>query len=161
MLCCADIDQTVLSALLNRFRLRFEMHAPDEVIEGSFWGEPEAGLVGRRVMVRPDTPVHSVLHESCHFVCMDESCRSRVHTDAGGGYDEENAVCFLQILLADHVPEMGRKRMCADMDAWGYTFRLGSAARWFKRDADDARQWLLGRNLIDANANPTWRNNGE
>ena len=24
------------------------------------------------------------------------------------------------------------------MDAWGYTFRLGSARAWFENDADDA-----------------------
>jgi hypothetical protein len=35
------------------------------------------------------------------------------------------------------------------MDAWGYTFRLGSAARWFAEDADDARRWLLARGLIE------------
>jgi hypothetical protein len=34
------------------------------------------------------------------------------------------------------------------MDAWGYTFRLGSAARWYAEDADDARQWLLERGLL-------------
>jgi hypothetical protein len=36
----------------------------------------------------------------------------------------------------------------ADMDAWGYSFRLGSAARWFQEDADDARQWLAARGLL-------------
>jgi hypothetical protein len=24
------------------------------------------------------------------------------------------------------------------LDAWGYTFRLGSARAWFERDAEDA-----------------------
>ena len=28
------------------------------------------------------------------------------------------------------------------MDAWGYTFRLGSAQRWFAADAEEARLWL-------------------
>jgi hypothetical protein len=41
--------------------------------------------------------------------------------------------------------------MCSDMDAWGYTFRLGSARAWFERDAQDARQWLLAHRIIDAN----------
>jgi hypothetical protein len=39
--------------------------------------------------------------------------------------------------------------MCADMDAWGYTFRLGSTQAWFERDAGDARAWLIDRGLID------------
>ena len=47
--------------------------------------------------------------------------------DAGGDDAEENAVCYLQILWADALPGFGRERMFLDMDAWGYTFRLGSA----------------------------------
>jgi hypothetical protein len=43
---------------------------------------------------------------------------------------------------------MGRERMCDDMDAWGYTFRLGSARRWFEEDAADAREWLSARGLL-------------
>jgi hypothetical protein len=36
------------------------------------------------------------------------------------------------------------------MDAWGYTFRLGSAAAWFESDADDARAFLAQQGLVDA-----------
>jgi hypothetical protein len=43
------------------------------------------------------------------------------------------------------------------MDAWGYTFRLGSAHAWFEQDAADARDWLADRGLIDQDARPTWR----
>ena len=78
-------------------------------------------------------------------------------TDAGGEVSEENAVCYLQILLADELPEMGRARMCADMDAWGYTFRLGSAGAWFERDAEDARKWLWQHGLIDRAQRPLWQ----
>jgi hypothetical protein len=35
-----------------------------------------------------------------------------------------------------------------DMDAWGYSFRLGSARAWFERDADDARTFLRERGLL-------------
>jgi hypothetical protein len=38
--------------------------------------------------------------------------------------------------------------LLADMDAWGYTFRLGSARRWFEQDAEDARQFLAQRGLL-------------
>ena len=52
---------------------------------------------------------------------------------------------------------MGRERMFADMDNWGYSFRLGSAQRWFESDAADARQWLLEHGLIDTHNQPSWR----
>jgi hypothetical protein len=100
--------------------------------------------------VRRDTPVHSTLHEAAHSLCMGEERREALYRDAGGDFDEENAACYLQILLAEEIPAMGRDRMLADMDAWGYTFRLGSARRWFEEDAADARAWLLGHGLINA-----------
>jgi hypothetical protein len=122
--------------------------AAGEPIPGSYWGAPEAGLQGNRLYLAPDTPVHSALHEACHFLCMDPERRETLDRDAGGDVAEENAVCYLQILLADHLPGMGRDRMLADMDAWGYTFRLGSARRWFEEDAADARAWLESRGLL-------------
>jgi hypothetical protein len=88
---------------------------------------------------------------------MDITRRSQLNRDAGGDYAEEDAVCYLQILLSEQLPSMGRERMCADMDAWGYTFRLGSARAWFEQDADTARQWLVGAELIDELQQPTWR----
>jgi hypothetical protein len=42
------------------------------------------------------------------------------------------------------------------MDEWGYSFRLGSAARWFAQDAEDARSWLERYGLIDAAARVTY-----
>ena len=108
-------------------------------------------------MLRDDTPLHSALHEACHFVCMDSRRRASLHTDAGGEIAEENAVCYLQGLLADAVPGYDRSRLFADMDAWGYSFRLGSAAAWFERDAADAREWLLAHQIIDPSERPTGR----
>jgi hypothetical protein len=34
------------------------------------------------------------------------------------------------------------------MDAWGYSFRLGSTHAWFEHDAADARAWLAARALL-------------
>ncbi|WP_240901425.1 hypothetical protein [Thioalkalivibrio sp. XN279] len=126
-------------------------------IPGSWWGEREAGLRGDVLYARADTPLHSVLHEACHYVCMSPERRSALDTDAGGGYDEENGVCYLQVLLADELPGFGRARMFADMDAWGYSFRLGATRAWFEQDADDALQWLQQYHLADADGRPTWR----
>jgi hypothetical protein len=123
-------------------------------IPGSYWGECEAGLIGSDLFVRPDTPIHSVLHEAAHYICMDEARRRTLHRDAGGDDAEECAVCYLQILLADSLPGCGRQRMWQDMDSWGYSFRLGSARTWFEHDAQDARQWLEQRGLlVMANSN--------
>ncbi|MGB0513324.1 MAG: hypothetical protein ACPGJE_00630 [Wenzhouxiangellaceae bacterium] len=117
-------------------------------IPGSYWGAPEAGLQNTQVFVRRDTPLHSVLHEACHWICMDGARRAALHTNAGGDYDEENAVCYLQILLADRIRGYSADACMADMDAWGYSFRLGSARAWFEHDADDAREWLERRGIL-------------
>jgi hypothetical protein len=152
-----DSDVSTLSALLARYGLTLRQVAMDQPIPGSFWGGEEAGLHGDTLLARADTPLHSVLHEACHYVCMDEARRAGLDTDAGGDYDEENAVCYLQILLADDVPGCGRHRMMMDMDAWGYSFRLGSARAWFEGDADDARRWLQQAGVLTARGTPNYR----
>jgi hypothetical protein len=146
-----------LRDLLAPYALRVAEVGPGESIPGSYWGDSEAGLVGRTLFVRPDTPVHSALHEACHFICMDDERRARLHTDAGGDIPEENAVCYLQGLLADRISGYDRAQLLADMDAWGYTFRLGSARAWFDGDADDARAWLQRHQLITPDRSPTGR----
>jgi hypothetical protein len=149
------VDRVGLALLLQAYELELCLVAPEQVIPGSFWGEREAGLIGSRLYARLDTPVHSVLHEGAHFICMTPERRAGLDRDAGGDDAEESAVCYLQIALADSLPGVGRERMCRDMDEWGYSFRLGSTAAWFARDAEDARQWLLDRGLIDASGSPT------
>ena len=62
-----------------------------------------------------------------------------------------------QVLLADLIDGVGRDRIMADMDAWGYSFRLGSTRRWFDNDAEDARAFLLNHGLIDDRDEPTLR----
>lgn len=144
-----DIDRAALANLLARFDLTLTPVPAGAPIPGSFWGDEEAGLRGDRLYTRDDTPLHSVLHESGHYVCMDPRRRAGLDTNAGGDYDEENAVCYWQIAVTDALAGTDRERMCADMDTWGYTFRLGSAAAWFADDAEDARAWLTGYGLID------------
>jgi hypothetical protein len=153
----ADVKINSVSSLLSTYGLSLRTVTGGSKIPGSFWGDEEAGLIGSELLVRADTPLHSILHEACHYVCMDESRRDGVHTDAGGDYDEENAVCYLQILLADHIDDFGRMRMFRDMDEWGYSFRLGSAQAWFERDAEDALAWLLQQELINEEQLPNWK----
>ena len=153
----ADANQASIKALLSSYGMSLGVVSKGEQIPGSFWGEDEAGLIGKQLLVWADTPLHSILHETSHFICMDQQRRDGVHTDAGGDYDEENAVCYLQILLADHIEGFDRKRMFEDMDRWGYTFRLGSAQKWFERDAEDALAWLLRHGLINQQQQPIWR----
>src|ERR1700736_2385996 len=146
--------------MLDRYGLAIVLVAPEEVIPGSYWGEREAGLIGSRIFVRLDTPVHSVLHEGAHFICMTVERRAGLDTDAGGDDAEENAVCYLQILLAAVLPNAGRERICRDMDEWGYSFRLGSAAAWYAQDAGDARQWLIRHGIIDGEDHVTYASRG-
>jgi hypothetical protein len=150
------VDRIALAALLDRYGLEFVLVAPQELIPGSYWGASEAGLQGSRIHARLDTPVHSVLHEGAHYVCMTPERRAGLDTDAGGDDAEESAVCYLQIVLADTLPGIGRERLFRDMDAWGYTFRLGGAAAWFHGDAADARTWLIEFGILDAMGCPTY-----
>ena len=151
------IDPAQLERLLKPYGLRVEYVAPGGLIPGSYWGEPEAGLRGSVLYVRDDTPLHSALHEAAHYICMSGRRRAGLDRDAGGEDIEENAVCYLQLLLADQLPGVGRARLGADMDAWGYSFRLGSTPRWFDEDASDARAWLESHALIDADGRPAGR----
>jgi hypothetical protein len=143
--------------LTNRFGVELLQLAIGETLPGSYWGESEAGLRGNVLYVRADTPLHSLLHELSHYVCMSPARRAGLDRDAGGDDDEECAVCYLQILLADELPMLGRERMFEDMDAWGYTFRLGSSRTWFEQDAADACIWLRRNDVIDGNLRPTFR----
>mgnify|MGYP006288159879 CR=1 FL=1 len=150
VLTCDGLEPGDLEAVLAPYGLGVAWCDAHARIPGTYWGEPEAGLVEASLYVRPDTPVHSALHEAGHFACMDAARRTRLHTDAGGTLLEECAVCYLQILLAGRLPGVGRARIQADMDAWGYTFRLGSARAWFEEDAGDALAFLQDRGLVDS-----------
>lgn len=152
----SDLAIDSIRGLLARFQLELVLLAHDAVIAGSYWGEPEAGLVGNRIHVRPDTPLHSLLHEACHAICMTADRRASLHTDAGGDDLEESAVCYLQIELARCLPGVSRQRLMQDMDAWGYSFRLGTTANWFQCDASDARDWLIANGLLAADGLPLW-----
>jgi len=156
VLLCKDIDLDHLKSLLDHYAMALKTVDNNHPIPGSFWQLPEAGLIGNALYIRGDTPVHSALHEACHYICMDSERRKDLDTNAGGGYEEEDAVCYLQILLSDFIPEMQQERMLKDMDDWGYSFRLGSAKAWFEQDAEDALEWLLKNKIINNQAEPTW-----
>jgi hypothetical protein len=156
VLLCSDINLQHMQSLLNRYSMDIKTVDDNESIPGSFWQPPEAGLIGNTLYIRNDTPVHSALHETCHYICMDNTRREKLDTDAGGTAIEENGVCYLQIILSDYIDEMGKTRMLNDMDEWGYSFRLGSARAWFEQDAEDAFEWLLKNNIITSDKKPTW-----
>lgn len=137
-----------LSQLLKRYSMEIQEVSDTDVIPSSYWGDSEAGIDATTLYLRSDTPLHSALHEACHFICMDEERRRALNTDAGGTDVEENAVCYLQILLSDLISGYSKSRMFSDMDEWGYSFRLGSAKRWYEEDAEDAVQFLMAQQLI-------------
>jgi len=154
MLILRDIGFGPPAALLARYGLRLLRVDDGAPIPGSFWGEPEAGLIACDVFARDDTPVHSLLHEAAHLIVMPDERRAGIHTNASDSVAEEDATCALQILLADALPGVGSARLMEDMDAWGYTFRLGSARAWFERDAEDAFAFLAGRGLVERGDKP-------
>ena len=149
MLRLSNIDRPAVARLLAGYGLDMRLVAAGEAIDGSFWGDSEAGLRGNTLFARHDTPLHSILHEAAHYICMSPERRVGLDRDAGGDDAEESAVCYLQLLLADALAGAGRERLFVDMDAWGYSFRLGSSKAWFEQDARDAQRWLLERGIID------------
>ena len=152
MLTLADIALPDVAALLARHRLTLQLVPAGDAIPGSYWGECEAGIIGSTVYARHDTPVHSLLHEAAHLIVLPPERRAQVHTDATDSIEEEDAVCVLQALLGDELPGVGRDRVLADMDAWGYTFRLGSARAYFEQDSQAAWDWLAARGLAASGA---------
>ena len=157
VLVVADLPPARLERLLAKYDLTLHLQPGDKSITGSFWGDEEAGIVGRNVYVRSDTPIHSLLHETCHTICMTQERRDQLDRDAGGDDLEESAVCYLQIVLADEIDGVGRDRLMFDMDAWGYSFRLGSTQLWFEGDAEDARKWLIDKRLLSKSGTPLFR----
>lgn len=150
MLTLADIGFEAPRALLARYRLELVQVENGQAIPGSFWGECEAGVIGNRVYARLDTPIHSLLHEAGHLIVLPEHKRAAIHTDATDSVAEEDAVCVLQALLGDELPGVGREKIWANMDEWGYTFRLGSAKAYFENDAEDAFAFLTTHGLINS-----------
>ncbi len=152
-----NIHPSALRPLFDLYQLSLGKVAADDDIPHSFWGAPEAGRLQSTLYAREDTPIHSLLHEACHFICMPANQRAEPSKDAGGSALIENACCFLQILLSDYIPGFNQAIHMHDMNTWGYNFRLGSTARWFYADSDDARDWLLRHEIINKQHHPTWQ----
>ena len=111
----AEVDRDAVAALLQQHELELVAVPAGQPIPGSFWGDEEAGIIGSSVFARPDTPIHSLLHEACHLIVLPPERRALVHTDATDSIDEEDAACYLQIMLADRLPGVGRARLMADI----------------------------------------------
>lgn len=156
VLTVVDVALEDLGALLGKYDLELVVEDDSAQITGSYWGEPEAGIVRRTIYVHRDTPIHSVLHESCHVICMTGERRDCLDRDAGGDDLEEAAVCYLQVVLADRIRAVGSDRLMLDMDAWGYRFRLGSTREWFQHDAEDAKEFLENHGLLTATGEPIY-----
>lgn len=150
MLLLAATDRTAVARLLQSYGIDLREVEPGAEIPGSYWGESEAGLRGNTLLARADTPLHSVLHEAAHFICMSPERRVGLDRDAGGGDEEEHAVCYLQVLLGTLIRGFGLEGAWRDMDEWGYSFRLGSTRVWFEQDARPARDWLRLHGIVDA-----------
>ncbi len=152
-----DLNSDAIRGLLARYGMTIQRIPLDQDIPHSFWGNPEAGRMHEALYIRTDTPIHSMLHESCHYVCMPSTQRKLRAMDAKGTSMEENATCYLQILLADKLQGYDQNQLMKDMDEWGYSFRLGSAKRWFTEDALEVKEWLIKHEIIDQQGEITWQ----
>jgi hypothetical protein len=151
-----DFENKELHNLINKYHLELQILADDEPIPASFWGEPEAGLIGKTIFVKKATPLHSMFHELSHLICMTEGRRLSVNKDAKSDDEEESAVCYLQILLGDLLTGVSSNLLMKDMDDWGYSFRLGSTQAWFQDDSCDSKKWLQKENILNEKGNITW-----
>lgn len=151
----ADFPSQQISQWVETFGATVRRVESGDPIPGSYWMAPEAGLVGDNIFVAPDTPVHSLAHELGHYICMPASHRASLHTDAGGSEFEECAVCYLQLSLAKSGLGIPFATSFKDLDDWGYSFRLGSAQRWYEEDAELEREWLLDQGLLNSQGLPT------
>jgi hypothetical protein len=66
-----NIEHEALAELLSRFGLALHQCPTGDPIPGSYWGDDEAGLRANQLYARPDSPLHSILHEAAHYICMD------------------------------------------------------------------------------------------
>lgn len=143
-----DASLPALTALLGQYDLVLSISPAGTAIPGSYWGDPEAGVVASTVYASHATPIHSVLHEASHAICVGPERRVSLHTDAGGDDCEEEAVCYLQTELAKRLSGYCVEELFEDMDAWGYSFRQGAAFLWWLEDGAAAKQWLQRRTII-------------
>jgi hypothetical protein len=88
---------------------------------------------------------------------MPATQRKQKKVDANGSAMEENATCYLQILLSDYIENYDRNQLMQDMDDWGYSFRLGSAHAWFNQDAEEVCLWLQNHRIINTKRKITWQ----
>ncbi len=84
MMLLATLDRGALARLLLDYGLQLRLLPEHSTIPGSYWGESEAGLQGHVLFARLDTPLHSVLHETAHYICMTPQRRAMLDRDAGG-----------------------------------------------------------------------------
>ena len=84
MLLLSNLRPTLIARFLLRFGLELRLVPNEEPIPASYWGESEAGLRDSVLLARLDTPIHSILHEASHFICMGPERRTGLLRDAGG-----------------------------------------------------------------------------
>ncbi len=154
-----DIEPAAIERLLTAFGLSLAGVAPGASIPGSYWGDSEAGLVGDRLFARADTPVHSLLHELGHYVCMDPTAARCARHRCGRRRRRGSG----RVLPAG----VARRRACEasaasaasrDMDTWGYSFREGSARAWLAGDGVPRR--VLGSRRTASSTRPRVRRGG-
>ena len=108
-------------------------------------------MIGATVYARADTPVHSLLHEAGHLIVLPPERRAaRAYRRHRFGRRRRRGLRAAGRCSATRCRASAATRVLADMDAWGYTFRLGSARAYVEHDAADAWRWLREHGLVDA-----------
>ena len=115
-----EVADASVVGLSRKFGVELRQFDAGEMLPGSYWGESEAGLRANVLSVRADTPLHSLLHELSHYVCMTPERRAGLDRDAGGDDEEDlRDISFdeAQLLAKEREQEILRAALARDLVA--------------------------------------------
>lgn len=143
VLCLVELGEVLVVVLFVCFDLWFECVVDGELIFGSFWGDEEVGIIGIIVYVCGDMLVYLLLYEVCYLIVLLLECCVVVYIDVIDLIEEEDVICYLQIVLVDVFLGVGCDWLMVDMDVWGYLFWFGLICVWFEQDVENVCQFLF------------------
>jgi len=140
---------------LDRYGLSLHLVAPDEVIPARI-GASARRADGIQIFARLDTAGAFGAARGRPFYLHDAGTARRLGYRCRRRSCGRECVCYLQIILAQSLPNVGRERMCRDMDEWAIRSGWEAPRSGSIQDAEDARDWLMRHGVLDSQSRPTY-----